>query len=116
MDVAAGGTHRGTPPVGIFAYPLASPTRIAGAVVDRVFDLLIPQDVAVYDRSIVRHGASVYRPEALEQILRRPLIDLLDQVERFDSVTNDGQYVRAISRVGFGFLNPAGVVRLHNGA
>lgn len=32
------------------------------------------------------------------------------------SVTNDGQYVRAISRVGLGFLNPAGVVRLHNGA
>lgn len=37
-------------------------------------------------------------------------------VERFDSVTNDGQYVRAISRVGFGFLNPAGVVRLHHDA
>ena len=33
-------------------------------------------------------------------------------VERFPSVTNDGQYVRAISRVGLGFLNPAGVVRL----
>lgn len=35
-------------------------------------------------------------------------------VERFPAVTTDGQYVRAISRVGFGFLNPAGVVRLHN--
>lgn len=34
-------------------------------------------------------------------------------VERFPSVTNDGLYIRAISRVGFGFLNPAGVVRLH---
>ncbi|OCB36994.1 capsid protein [Mycobacterium malmoense] len=37
-------------------------------------------------------------------------------VERFDSVTNDGQWVRAISRVGFGFLNPAGVIRLHHGS
>ncbi|VBA57610.1 hypothetical protein LAUMK191_04100 [Mycobacterium attenuatum] len=35
-------------------------------------------------------------------------------VERFDSITNDGQYVRAKSRVGFGFLNPAGVVRLYD--
>ena len=35
-------------------------------------------------------------------------------VERFPSVTNDGQYVRAISRVGLGFLNPAGVVRLYD--
>lgn len=35
-------------------------------------------------------------------------------VERFPSVTNDGQYVRAISRVGFGFLNPAGIVRIYN--
>lgn len=33
-------------------------------------------------------------------------------VERFDSITNDGQYVRAISRIGLGFLNPAGVARL----
>lgn len=37
-------------------------------------------------------------------------------VERFDSITNDGLYLRAISRVGFGFLNPAGVVRLHHDA
>jgi HK97 family phage major capsid protein len=37
-------------------------------------------------------------------------------VERFPSVTNDGQHVRAISRVGFGFLNPAGVVRLYDAA
>nr|WP_279628982.1 phage major capsid protein [Mycobacterium scrofulaceum] len=33
-------------------------------------------------------------------------------VERFPSVTNDGLYVRAISRIGLGFLNPAGVVRV----
>lgn len=37
-------------------------------------------------------------------------------VERFDSVTNDGQFVRAISRVGFGFLNPAGLVRIWHDA
>jgi HK97 family phage major capsid protein len=35
-------------------------------------------------------------------------------VERFPSVTNDGQWVRAISRIGLGYLNPAGVVRLHD--
>ncbi len=34
-------------------------------------------------------------------------------VERFPAVTTDGLYIRAISRLGFGFLNPAGVVRLH---
>lgn len=33
-------------------------------------------------------------------------------VERFPSVTNDGLYVRAKSRIGQGFLNPAGVVRI----
>jgi HK97 family phage major capsid protein len=37
-------------------------------------------------------------------------------VERFDSITNDGQYVRAISRIGLGFLNPAGVVVLKHTA
>jgi HK97 family phage major capsid protein len=37
-------------------------------------------------------------------------------VERFPSVTNDGQYVRAISRIGLGFLNPAGVIRLYDAA
>jgi HK97 family phage major capsid protein len=37
-------------------------------------------------------------------------------VERFPSVTNDGTYVRAISRIGLGFLNPAGVVRLYDAA
>jgi HK97 family phage major capsid protein len=34
------------------------------------------------------------------------------EVRKFDSVTNDGQWVRGVSRVGFGFLNPAGVVRI----
>ncbi|WP_197505215.1 phage major capsid protein [Mycobacterium sp. 1245499.0] len=37
-------------------------------------------------------------------------------VEKFDSVTNDGLYVRAKSRIGFGFLNPAGVVRIWHDA
>jgi HK97 family phage major capsid protein len=35
-------------------------------------------------------------------------------VERFPSVTNDGHYIRAKSRVDFAFLNPAGVVRIHD--
>jgi hypothetical protein len=32
-------------------------------------------------------------------------------VERFPAVDQDGTYVRAISRLGLGFLNEAGVVR-----
>lgn len=35
-------------------------------------------------------------------------------VEQFSSFTNDGVWVRGISCVGFGFLNPAGVIRLHH--
>ena len=35
-------------------------------------------------------------------------------VERFPSVTNDGQWVRAISRVGWDTLNPAGIVRIYD--
>ncbi len=37
-------------------------------------------------------------------------------VERFPSVTNDGQWIRGISRVGFGFMNEAGVTRGHDAA
>ncbi|GAB7068862.1 phage major capsid protein [Mycobacterium hodleri] len=33
------------------------------------------------------------------------------RVERFPNVQKDGQWVRAVSRLGIGFLNPAGVVR-----
>ena len=33
------------------------------------------------------------------------------RVERFPNVQKDGQWVRAVSRLGLGFLNPAGVVR-----
>lgn len=51
--------------------------------VTEVFDLLIPEDVAAYDRSLVRHGASVYRSDALEQIMHRPLEDVLKRVEWF---------------------------------
>jgi HK97 family phage major capsid protein len=35
-------------------------------------------------------------------------------VEKFDSVTNDGQYLRGIMRVGWDTLNPAGIVRTWN--
>jgi hypothetical protein len=58
--------------------------------VTEVFDLLIPEDVAAYDRSCVRHGVSVYRSEALEQIMRRPMIEALEQVEWFahDGITD----------------------------
>ncbi|MGB5794535.1 MAG: phage major capsid protein [Mycolicibacter algericus] len=37
-------------------------------------------------------------------------------VERFPAVTTDGLYIRAISRIGLGFLNPAGVVRIYDAA
>jgi HK97 family phage major capsid protein len=33
-------------------------------------------------------------------------------VERFESITNDGKWVRAISRIGWDTLNPAGIVRI----
>jgi len=33
-------------------------------------------------------------------------------VETFPYIDHDGLYIRAISRVGFGFLNPAGVIRI----
>ena len=51
-----------------------------------VFDLLISEDVAAFERSFVRHGASVYQQEALEHIMRRPLSDVLEQVEWFEQV------------------------------
>ncbi len=53
------------------------------AVTD-VFDLLIPEDVAVFDRSPVKHGVSVSQQEGLEYIMRRPLSDALEQVEWFE--------------------------------
>ena len=34
------------------------------------------------------------------------------RVERFPSVTNDGQWVRGIMRAGWDTLNPAGIVRI----
>lgn len=55
--------------------------------VSEVFALLIPDDVAAYSCSFVRGGTSIYRPDFLEQALRRPIIDVLEQVEWF---THDG--------------------------
>lgn len=37
-------------------------------------------------------------------------------VETFPYIDHDGTYVRAISRIGFGFLNPAGVIRIAGNA
>jgi HK97 family phage major capsid protein len=37
-------------------------------------------------------------------------------IETFPAITNDGTYVRALSRIGFGFLNPAGVIRIAQNA
>lgn len=55
------------------------------AVTD-VFDLLIPEAVAAFDRSLVKHGASVYQHGLLECIMRGPFGDVLDQVEWFENV------------------------------
>jgi hypothetical protein len=38
------------------------------------------------------------------------------KVERFPSVTNDGQWVRGIMRAAWGSLNPAGVLRISHPA
>jgi hypothetical protein len=37
-------------------------------------------------------------------------------VQLFDSPQNDSKWVCVVSRVGLGFLNPAGIVRLHRGS
>ena len=52
--------------------------------VTEVFDLLIPEDVAAYDRSLARHGTSLYQRDALEQIIGRQLSDVLEQAEWFE--------------------------------
>jgi hypothetical protein len=36
------------------------------------------------------------------------------EVRKFDSVPNDGQWLRAIARVGWDTLNPAGIVRIYD--
>ncbi|MBB3602784.1 hypothetical protein FHT40_002445 [Mycolicibacterium sp. BK556] len=51
--------------------------------VGEVFSTLIPDDVATYDDSMVRHGTTVRDSAALEQLLDRPISDVLDQVEWF---------------------------------
>lgn len=48
---------------------------------------LIPEEVAIYDNSPARHGITVTDVEALEQLMRRPMTAVLDEVEWFD---NDG--------------------------
>ncbi|WP_157931069.1 hypothetical protein [Mycobacteroides abscessus] len=52
------------------------------AVLD-VFKLLIPDDVATYYDS-VRHGTTILDRLAMEELLKRPLSDVLDRVEWFD--------------------------------
>lgn len=52
--------------------------------VAEVFDLLIPEDVATNYDSQVRNGTTVRDSEALEQLMGRPLDDVLQQVEWFE--------------------------------
>jgi hypothetical protein len=45
---------------------------------------LIPEDVAIYHDSRVRHGITVRDGAALEQLMKRPMADVLDHVEWFE--------------------------------
>ena len=53
------------------------------SAVGDVFDALIPEDVATYYDSLVQNGATVRDRAALEQLMKRPLSDVRDQVEWF---------------------------------
>ncbi len=44
----------------------------------------VPDDVAMYDNSPVRHGISISDVPALEQLMKRAVSDVLDQVEWFE--------------------------------
>jgi len=71
---------------------MANWQRLSGSDIDEteesavgdVFDLLIPETVATYYDSSVRNGATVRDRAALEQLMRRPMDDLLDRVEWFE--------------------------------
>lgn len=71
---------------------MANWQRLSGSDIDEteesavgdVFDLLIPESVATYYDSSVRNGATVRDPGALEQLMHRPMADLLDRVEWFE--------------------------------
>lgn len=52
--------------------------------VEEVFMLLVPDDAATYDYSMVRHGVTVHDRGALQGLIHRPLDDVLVQVEWFD--------------------------------
>ncbi len=52
--------------------------------VEEVFSLLIPDNVAAHYESMVKDGATIRDCVALEQIIRRPLGDVLKQVEWFE--------------------------------
>lgn len=54
------------------------------SAVDNVFEILIPDSVATYYDSSVRNGATVRDREALERLMKRPLIDIMDRVEWFE--------------------------------
>jgi hypothetical protein len=54
------------------------------SAVDDVFELLIPDSVATYYDSSVRNGATVRDRGALERLMKRPLIDIMDRVEWFE--------------------------------
>lgn len=54
-----------------------------GAVL-AVLIALVPEDIAIYDNSPVRHGLSISDVPTLERIMSRPIGHVLDQVEWFE--------------------------------
>jgi hypothetical protein len=78
--------------VEFFDERMANWWRLSGSEIDEteetavgdVFDLLIPEPVATYYDSSVRNGATVRDRGALEQLMSRPMGDLLEHVEWFE--------------------------------
>ncbi|MEB4211302.1 hypothetical protein [Mycobacterium sp. 94-17] len=52
--------------------------------VEEVFSVLIPEHVATYYDSLVKNGATVRDRAALEEIIRRPLVGVLERVDWFE--------------------------------
>lgn len=54
------------------------------AVLDVLVALAVPDEVVMYDNSPVRHGTSIGDVVAVERLMKRPVSDVLDQVEWFE--------------------------------
>ena len=90
-NVPEGRLHGPWSRVAQFDEEMANWERIAGGRLDGVeesavldvFQLLIPDDVAIYCDS-TRYGTTILDRHAMAELLERPLTDVLDQAEWFD--------------------------------